>query len=472
MSSNRSPFAWSKAELESAYKVLSEIMGPWWENLAKLNPAGLSHDPLTHAVKKDHIPAFQEKAAPEQGADLKHLLTMLRDELGSDSQVVGHPHYLAYVAGAGNPVAPLAQAMAMILNPYTGTYTTAPKAVELEDQTLRWLMSMMSWPEEGTGLLTTGSSLAIFSAVLAAREKRPALPGKRRVYLSDQAHHCFGKALFGAGFTPEETVILPSEHGRMNPERAKDAIRRDKKAGLTPVLLVGTAGTTNLGLVDPLDALADLCRDEDLWFHVDGAYGGFFKLLPEAKILKGLERGDSLSLDPHKAFCMPYGTGALLVRDVNAIRWPRGLNASYMPPFSPDHMRLEYSDISPELSRDFRGLRLWLSLKVFGLSVFRDHLRSKWEQARWLAAKIKAHASLELVSEPDLSLFAWKFKDDPRGNRTKKLFQAINSSGKFFVTACEWEGSFVIRTCILGFRTELSDLEEFFELIVTLEKTL
>lgn len=465
------PFSWSKEEMKAAYAALADVMGPWWEVIPSLNPAGNSHDPLTHAVRNEHRNIFQEKVAPENGAELHGLLEFIRDELGSDSQVVGHPHYLAYVAGAANPVAPLAQAMAMMLNPYTGTYTTAPKAVELEDQTIRWLMSMMGWPSSGGGLLTTGSSLAIFSAVLAARESRPAMVGKRRIYVSDQAHHCFGKALFGAGFTSEETVVLKSSAGRMVTAVAKDAIRRDKALGLTPIMLVGTAGTTNLGRVDPLNELADLCSEEDLWFHVDGAYGGFFKLL-DADVLKGLERGDSLSLDPHKSLCMPYGTGALLVKDIKSISWPRGLNASYMPPYSDDHRRLEYSDISPELSRDFRGLRLWLSLKVFGLHAFREHLQSKWEQARFLAEKISHHQKFELATEPDLSLFAWKLRGDAKGERTQRLFQAINSSGNFFVTSCEWEGSFVIRTCILGFRTTTKDLEEFFDLIVQLEKAL
>ncbi|MES2744601.1 MAG: pyridoxal-dependent decarboxylase [Bdellovibrionota bacterium] len=463
-----SPFDWSAAEIEAAYKAFSNAIGPWWENLSTLNPSGLAHDPATHGVRPE-VNIYSDNRPPENGLDLAVLIQSVIKDLGSDSQVVGHPHYLAYVAGAANPVAPIGQALSMMLNPYTGTFATAPRAVQLEDQTIRWLMTMMNWPDAGTGLLTTGSSLAIFSAVLAAREARVAPQGKRRVYVSDQAHHCFGKALFGAGFLPEETIVIPSDKGRLNPERAREAIRRDKSSGLTPVMLVGTAGTTNLGRVDPLDDLADICRDEDLWFHVDGAYGGFFKLLGEATVLKGLERGDSLSLDPHKAFSMPYGTGALLVRDVKSITWPRGLNASYMPPFSSDHMRLEYSDITPELSRDFRGLRLWLSIKHFGLEIFRQHLLAKWKQARYLAERFKETGKIELVSDPDLSLFAWKLKNDLDGNRSRRLFQAINSSGHFFVTACEWEKTFVIRTCILGFRTEMSDLDEFVKLILTLE---
>jgi aromatic-L-amino-acid decarboxylase len=456
----RSPFDWSSKQIEAAYSSFAKTIGPWWENISNLSPAGLAHDPLTHSVKKDWVHPFTDGLPPERGMDLEPLIQSLLRDLGQDGQVVGHPTYLAYVAGAANPVAAIGQSLAMMLNPYTGTFSTAPAAVQLEDQTIRWLMTMMGWPEQGTGLLSTGSSLAIFSAVLAAREARPAAPGKRRVYVSDQAHHCIGKALFAAGFLPEETAVIVSEDGRLNPERAADRIRKDKAMGLTPLMLVGTAGTTNLGRVDALNDLADLCAQENIWFHVDGAYGGFFKVLPEAKILKGLERGDSLSLDPHKAFCMPYGTGALLVKDVNAIRWPRGLDASYMPPYDAGHMRLEYSDISPELSRDFRGLRLWLSLKVFGFQAFREHLQAKWQQARSTSAALRDHGAFEIVAEPDLSLFAWRLKNDENNEKTKRLFQTINATGRFFLTSCEIKGKFTIRTCILGFRTQQSDLDD------------
>ncbi len=455
-----SPFNWSAAQIEAAFASLSKHVGPWWEGIPSLAPAGLAHDARSHGVKADWSHAFAGPNPPEQGMALDGVLEQLMAQLGADGQVVGHPHYLAYVAGAANPVAAVGQALAMLLNPYTGTFSTAPAAVQLEDQSIRWLMSMMKWPSQGSGLLTTGSSLAIFSAVLAAREARPGALGKRRVYVSDQAHHCIGKALFAAGFLPEETAVIASEDGRLNPERAADRIRQDKALGLSPVLLVATAGTTNLGRVDALSDLADLCANENIWFHVDAAYGGFFKLLPEATALQGLERGDSLSLDPHKAFCMPYGTGALLIKDVPTIRWPRGLEASYMPPYDAGLMRLEYSDISPELSRDFRGLRLWLSLKVFGLESFRAHLQSKWQQARWLCAALEEHGAFAIVAHPDLSLFAWRLKGDETNEKTKRLFQSINGTGRFFLTACELRGRFIIRICILGFRTEQSDLEE------------
>jgi aromatic-L-amino-acid decarboxylase len=466
MTDRRSPFDWSGAELNEAVQILGHALAHWWDQIPSLDPAGRAHDVGTHSVRPDWGSPFQDRLPPETGRPWSELLPETLKALGRDDQIVGHPGYLAYVAGAANPIAPLAQALAMALNPYTGTYTTAPAAVALEDQTLRWLAHMVHWPESSAGWLTTGSSLAILSAVIAAREARRAPAGQRRIYVSDQAHHCIGKALFAAGFQAEETCVIKSVEGRLDADQVREQIRQDKHKGRTPVLLVGTAGTTNTGRVDPLRALARLSQEEDLWFHIDAAYGGFFRLLHEAEILQGMEDGDSLSLDPHKALCMPYGTGALLVKQAHHLRWPRGLASSYMPPYDEAHLRLEYSDISPELSRDFRGLRLWLTLKVFGLEAFRRHLRSKWEQARWLAQALEEDSRLHLVAAPDLSILAWRVAGDGQeGTETKRLLQAINSSGRFFLTSCMWQSQFVIRTCLLGFRTQKDDLEDLMTLI-------
>jgi aromatic-L-amino-acid decarboxylase len=259
--------------------------------------------------------------------------------------------------------------------------------------------------------------------VIAARQTRPAPHGQRRVYVSDQAHHCIGKALFAAGFMPEETCVLPTEDGRLSPSAVKQRIQKDREQGLHPILLFATAGTTNTGRVDPLDELASIAQQEKLWYHVDAAYGGFFRLVPECTILKGIERADSLSLDPHKSLYMPYGTGVLLMRDARQLVWPRGFESSYMQ--EPDPEQPNYSDMSPELSRDFRGLRLWLSLKTFGLENYRRELSEKWQIARQLAGWIQAEPGLELTAAPDLSLLAFRVREDQDDKKTAALLLAM-----------------------------------------------
>ncbi len=202
----------------------------------------------------------------------------------------------------------------MALNPYTGTYSTAPALVRLEDEVLRWFATIVGYPDDAGGFLTTGSSLAVLS-----RGDRGAGAGgdapwdRARIYVGDQTHHCLGKALFAAGFRPENLVVLPARDYRLDPAQLADAIAADRARGLVPVLVVGSAGTTNTGRVDPLAAIADVCAAHGAWFHCDAAYGGFFRLLTETDdLLRGMERADSISLDPHKSLAMPYGTGALL----------------------------------------------------------------------------------------------------------------------------------------------------------------
>jgi aromatic-L-amino-acid decarboxylase len=447
-----SAFEWSESQLREAWQLFGVEIERWWRELPGQPPAG-----RTLAKRKAQA---TNSPLPESGQDLVRALDELRSRLAGDAQVVGHPGYLAYVAGAANPLAPMAQAFAMMMNPYTGTFATAPACVELEDEALSWIKQMVAWPADSLGWITTGSSLAILSAVIAARESKKALVGSRRLYVSDLAHHCVGKAAFAAGFLPEEVRILPHREGRLCVTRLENAVQEDKQAGRVPVMVVATAGSTNIGRVDPLGALADLCQREGLWYHIDGAYGGFFRVLREIACLEGLERADSLSLDPHKALCMPYGTGILLCKKAEHLRWPRGMNASYMPPLDPEELRFEYSDISPELSRDFRGLRLWLSLKVFGLSAYRRHLEERYHLAQELAFRIGQHPQLELLSPADLSLFAWAIRGDLAGTTTQALLASIHASGRFFMTSCHYQDRFAIRTCILGFRFHRQELEQ------------
>jgi aromatic-L-amino-acid decarboxylase len=440
-------------ELAEALRVVGDAIRRWNSGLASLSPAGTAHDAASQGVRADWAPPFAPAPPPEEGEDLAALVDRIVSDFAPDAQVVGHPGFLGYAAGAGNLVSALAQALAMALNPYTGTMSTAPAFVRIEDEVIRWFGAIVGYPAEAGGILTTGSSLAILSAVIAARERARAPWERARCYASDQAHHAVGKALFAAGFRPENLVVLPSRDGRLDVEALCARVRRDRGAGLAPVLVVGTAGTTNAGRVDPLDAIADLCAECGTWFHCDAAYGGFFRLLPEIEILRGMERADSISLDPHKSLSMPYGTGALLVRRVADLRFPRGLDASYMPPVLEDDLRYEYGEISPELSRDFRGLRVWLAIRAFGLAAFRENLREKRRQALWLSEVIRGRPHLELVTEPDLSILTFRVREDSDDAKTRALLTRLNSGGRLFLTSAVLGGRFSIRVCLLNFRT-------------------
>ena len=256
--------------------------------------------------------------APEQGVAYEPLLDQLLAEWVPRSFTAPGPGYLAYIPGGGLYPAGLADLIADVVNRYTGVWLAAPALVQLESNTLDWLRDWMEFPAQTRGLFTTGGSMAHFNAVLCAREQHlgsEIRPGV--LYGSTQMHHSMIKSARLAGIMPDRIrAVQVDEQFRMDVEALADAIAADRRVGLRPFCVTSSAGTTNTGAVDPLHAIADLCAREGLWHHVDGAYGAFFYMCPELRdLMPGLSRADSLTLDPHKGLFLPYGTGALLVRD-------------------------------------------------------------------------------------------------------------------------------------------------------------
>ena len=274
------------------------------------------------------------EAAPERGEALEPLLDRLFSDWIPRSFTTIGPGYLAYIPGGGIFPAALADFIADTTNRFTGIWQAAPALVQLEANALDWLRAWMDFPAEARGLFTTGGSMATFNAIVCARERHLGAEIRRgTLYTSDQAHHSVVKAAKLAGVMPDRVrAIASDDRFRMRVDELAGAIARDRRDGLTPFAVVSTAGTTNTGAVDPLDAVADLSARERLWHHVDGAYGAFFYLSDDLRsVLRGLPRADSLTLDPHKGMFLPYGTGALLVRDGAALRAAHEATADYLP---------------------------------------------------------------------------------------------------------------------------------------------
>jgi aromatic-L-amino-acid decarboxylase len=293
---------------------------------------------------------------PEHGTDLELLLNPLFDEWIPRSFGTPHPGYMAYIPGGGVYTAALADFIADATNRYTGVWQAAPALVQLEANALDWLRNWMQFPANARGLFTTGGSMAMFNAIACAREALLGAEIRRgTLYVSSQTHHCVAKAAKLAGIAHDRVrVIDVGADFRMRVDHLQRAIATDRAAGLTPFMVFSTAGTTNTGAVDPIDAVADIAEREQLWHHVDGAYGGFFHMVPELRpLLSGLSRADSLTLDPHKGLFMPYGTGALLVRDGKLLRALHASTAGYLP----DNQNEFYdpAQYGPDLSRGFPG---------------------------------------------------------------------------------------------------------------------
>ncbi|HMC51297.1 MAG TPA: aminotransferase class V-fold PLP-dependent enzyme, partial [Acidimicrobiales bacterium] len=319
------------------------------------------------------------------------------------------------------------------------------------------------------GLFTSGGSMANLIAVVTARATLLGDSFRRgTVYASSQAHHSVGKAARMAGFPAAGLRTVPCTADlRMDPDALASMIHADSKAGHRPFLVVANGGTTNTGTVDPLAPVADVARGEGLWLHVDAAYGGFFQLTVRGRReLRGIERADSIALDPHKGLFLPYGTGALLVRDGERLRAahsgavPKG---GYMQDIARLHGLQDFADYGPELSRDFRGLRVWLPLHLHGVSAFRQALDEKLDLARHAHAALSAMAGLDVPWHPDLSIVAFRTRGTDEDDR--RLLDRVNASRRVLLSSTEIHGRHHLRLAILSHRTHGDRVDEAIELV-------
>jgi aromatic-L-amino-acid decarboxylase len=404
--------------------------------------------------------------APEAGVPLDDLLRPLFDEWVPRSFTTNGPGYMAYIPGGGLYASALADLISNTTNRFTGVWAAAPVLVQLEANVLDWLCDWMGFPATTRGVLTTGGSLANFTGIVCAREK---LLGERLrdgvLYTSNQAHLCVARSARLAGILPDRVrkVAVDAQY-RMRLDALSEAIDADRRAGLLPFLVASSAGTTNTGAVDPLDAIADLCAEQGLWHHCDGAYGAFFHMVPELRpLLAGLSRADSLVLDPHKGLFLPYGTGALLVRDGEALRAAHGGTAEYLPD-PPDAEFYDFSQYGPELSRDFRGLRVLLPVKLHGAAAFRAAIAEKRCLALEAALRLSEVPGLVMDAPPQLSLFAfhvtWPGATRALENEaTQELLRRVVARQRVMITGCTVDGRYLARVCVLSFRTHRDRME-------------
>jgi aromatic-L-amino-acid/L-tryptophan decarboxylase len=408
---------------------------------------------------------------PSAGTGFGELMDLLFDQAVPPSFNTAGPGYLAYIPGGGVFPSAIADLVANAINRYVGVWVAAPGLVQLETNVVRWFCGMIGYPEESAGILTSGGSLANFTAVVTARREH-LLDDLRvgTIYTSDQTHHSVRKAAVLAGF-PEANVreIASNDRFEMRLEEVERRVEEDRRSGLLPFLVVGSGGTTNTGAVDDLGGIADIAEREGLWFHVDAAYGGFFTLTERGRdALGGIDRADSVTLDPHKGLFLPYGTGSLLVRDGETLRRAHTMFADYMPVMQNDRDFIDFCDLSPELSRDFRGLRAWLPLKLFGVDAFRQSLDEKLDLARWAADELRGIPEMTIAAEPALSLIAFRLErpgqtDEQLNALNRELMARVNARRNVYLTGTVLDGRFALRICVLSFRTHMDRMEQCLE---------
>jgi len=422
---------------------------------------------LEHVRTLDRQPSFDldgvealrasfREPPPEDGHPIEALLARLRPAIAKSYNTAG-PGYLAYIPGGGVYAAALADLVAAATNRYVGVTGAAPALAQIEETAVSWLCTLMGLPAGSRGILTSGGSLSSFSAIVTARHERLGEDfGDGAMYFSDQTHYCVTKSARLAGFPRASLRALPTDaRFRLVPRALEDAVREDRSRGRRPFLVVANVGTTNTGAIDPLPEILAIAREHGLWVHADAAYGGFFRLAPGGEaLLRGIEECDSVTLDPHKGLFLPYGLGALLVRDGSALVRAHRESASYVQDVG-EEGSLGFADLSPELSRDFRGLRLWLPLMLHGVAAFREQLAEKLALARWFHEQLRADPSFEVLDEPQLSIVAFRLRA-PEAEAERlgpELLRRVNARRRVFLSSTRIAGRYALRICVLSFRT-------------------
>lgn len=423
------------------------------------------------------MPAYQE--TEEQGAGLYNhpfqedgealdkLLKQVEEQVDTPGVNTTSGRHLGYIPGGGLFPGALGDYLAAVTNRYAGIYFASPGAVRMENQLIRWMADLIGFnPEHAGGNLTSGGSLANLIGLVTARDntKVPIREFRKMViYTTKHTHHCIHKSLNITGMHEAVLRHIPlDESYRMDAEALQAQIKEDKQSGLWPFIIVASAGTTNVGAVDPLSNIADIAEKHNTWLHVDAAYGGFFLMSEEGrKSIQNLHRADSVILDPHKGLFLPYGTGAVVVRDKQKLFRSQHYTADYMMEAQENNAEISPADMSPELTKHFRGMRMWLPLKLFGLKPFRAALEEKIWLARYLYRELNKIDGIETGPYPELSIIFFRYapkNGDPEAFN-KKLLKSIRNDGRIFLSATRIDEKYYIRAAVMGFRTHLDQIE-------------
>jgi len=425
--------------------------------------ASLDRQPSYDLDGVDALRASFREELPEQGRPLDTLLSRLAPAIAKSYNTAG-PGYLAYIPGGGVYAAALADFVATATNRYVGVSGAAPALAQIEETAVAWLCRLMGLPAGSRGILTSGGSLSNFSAIVSARHERLGEDFRDGVlYCSEETHYCVAKAARLAGFPRAGVVTLPTDARlRLEPGALEQAVGADRARGRRPFLVVANVGTTNTGAIDPLPEILRVARAYGLWVHADAAYGGFFRLARGGEeLLRGIEECDSITLDPHKGLFLPYGLGALLLRDGGALARAHRESASYVQDVA-EEGSLGFADLSPELSRDFRGLRLWLPLMLHGVAAFREALAEKLALARMAYDELRADPCFELIDEPQLSVVAFRLRA-PQAEAERlgpELLRRVNARRRVFLSSTRIAGRYALRICVLSFRTHEDRLRD------------
>jgi aromatic-L-amino-acid decarboxylase len=453
-------------DYERARAFTDELVEIWTELLASLRngpvvPPNLTQETVQDAVALD---------VPDEPMPTEALVFHLREAVLDNSLKSGHPAHLAYITGTGTVPGAAADLLASGLNANAGGWLLAPAATEIELQLTRWFAGLLDLPETAGGMIVAGGGVANFIALKAARDAVAGLETREHgvreplaIYCSEDAHVTVDRAadMLGLGTGAVRHVDL----GMLEEE-----IAADRAAGVRPAIVVGTAGTTATGVIEPLEELAEVASRHGLWFHVDAAYGGALALSDGLRpLLRGIERADSITLDPHKWLSTPLGSGCILVRDIQSLADSFDVSADYVHEEEGVDRGVNLGFRGPQFSRGFDALKVWVSLLAHGRKAYARRIEHDVELTRYLAARVEERPDFELLAS-GLSICCFRYRpegvdDEEKLNRlNERLVTELQLDGRVFPSNAILEGRYCLRTCIVNFRTEAEDLDRVLEL--------
>lgn len=462
---------------ERAGELGDEVVAVWTEYLSRLREL-----PVTHARSADEVRAAVARDVPDEPLAMTELVAYLRMLVFENSTLTGHPGFMAYVTGAGTVPGVAADLIAAAINQNVGGWRLSPGATEIELHLMRWFASRLGLPETASGFITTGGAMASLFGLAVARDLRAGWDIRKlgvaagpplAVYASAEVHTVNARACDMLGLGADALRLIPvDDELRIRVDLLVDAIGRDRAAGKKPLAVIATAGTVGTGAIDPIEAIAEVCEREGLWLHIDGAYGGIAALTDELRpLFAGIERADSVALDPHKWLYTPHSGGAVIVRDQGHLAQAFGVSPSYVHEDKELTRRgLDFYAHTPNFSRGFHALKIWLSLLAHGWGAYQRRIGHDVALAHYLFERAAAHDELETVGPcPRLSIACFRYVPrELRGDRSaepylnalnERLMAELQLGGRVFPSNAVIDGRFAIRACIVNFRTEVADMD-------------
>jgi len=453
----------SKQEMRTyGYQVIDAIVEHFDTERSK-KPVALA--------SREEMDLLFNKEAPEHPTDFKEVFDLVTQKVLPNSNIVTHPKSFSFVPGPSNYVSVMADTLATGFNVFSGGWAASPAAAELEIVTMNWLLKLFKFPQKkGGGIFTSGGSMANLTALVTARGQKCGDDfSKAIIYMSDQAHSSNVKAIRVLGFKKEQVRIIPTDlEFKMAINKLKNAIAKDKLEGLQPFCIIASAGTTNTGTVDPLLEISKICKSENLWFHIDGAYGGAAILSAKGKKeLKGIEKADSLTIDPHKWMFQPYEMGCLLVRNHKWLSETFSEKPEYLRDIEGNTSEINFYDHGIQLTRRFRALKFYMSVKTFGLSAFKKAVTYNIEIAEAVEDLMRKSAKWEVISPATLAVI--NFRYNPIGKHysekeldriNQQISEKVVASREALLVTTVLQNQVVLRMCLINPRTTIEDIRE------------